>query len=94
MITILMRFQKSYNLLFWASCFKRYSNLKLDSFFGTPCMAVKGKQAWGRLRLRLTKFDNHIKARSHDPILRTRFLVLKIGSRRSDGSISRFRFCV
>ena len=33
------------------------------------------------------------KARSHDPILRIRLLVPKIGSRRSDGPISRFRFC-
>ena len=32
-------------------------------------------------------------ARSHDPILRIRFLVPRIGSRRSDGMISRFRFC-
>ena len=35
----------------------------------------------------------YLKARSHDPILRIRFLVPKIGSRRSDGPISRFRFC-
>ena len=34
-----------------------------------------------------------MKARSHDPILRIRFLVPKIGSRRSYGPISRFRFC-
>ena len=34
-----------------------------------------------------------IMARSHDPILRIRFLVPKIGRRRSDGLISRFRFC-
>ena len=33
------------------------------------------------------------KARSHDPILRIQFLVPKIGSRRSDGPISRFHFC-
>ena len=33
------------------------------------------------------------KARFHDPILRIQFLVPKIGSRRSDGPISRFRFC-
>ena len=33
------------------------------------------------------------KVRSHDPILRTRFLVPKIGSRRSEDLISRFRFC-
>ena len=33
-----------------------------------------------------------LKACSHGPILRIRFLVLKIGSRRSDGPISRFRF--
>ena len=33
------------------------------------------------------------KGPSHDPILWIRFLVLKIGSRRSDGPISRFRFC-
>ena len=34
-----------------------------------------------------------VKAPSHDPILRIRFLVPKIGSRCSDGPISRFRFC-
>ena len=34
-----------------------------------------------------------VKARSHDPFLRIRFLVPKIGSRRSDGPISRFRLC-
>ena len=34
-----------------------------------------------------------IKARSHDPILRIRFLVPKIGGRGSDGLISRFCFC-
>ena len=34
-----------------------------------------------------------IKAHSHDPILRIRFWVTKIGSRCSDGPISRFRFC-
>ena len=34
-----------------------------------------------------------LKARSHDPILEIRFLVPKIGSRRSNGPISRFRFC-
>ena len=34
-----------------------------------------------------------VKARSYDPILRIRFLVPKIGSRRSDDPISRFRFC-
>ena len=37
--------------------------------------------------------SNILKARSHDPFLRTRFLVPKTGSRRSDGPISRFRFC-
>ena len=36
---------------------------------------------------------NTLKARSHDPFLRIRFLVPKTGSRRSDGPISRFRFC-
>ena len=36
--------------------------------------------------------QNTVKARSHDPILRIRFLVPKIGSIRSDGPISRFRF--
>ena len=35
----------------------------------------------------------YLKARSYDPILRIRLLVPKIGSRRSDGPISRFRFC-
>ena len=34
-----------------------------------------------------------LKTRSHDPILRIWILVPKIGSRRSDGLISRFRFC-
>ena len=36
---------------------------------------------------------SEVKKCSHDPILRMRFLVPKIGSRRSDGPISRFRFC-
>ena len=35
----------------------------------------------------------HVKACSHDLFLRIRFLVPKIGSRRSDGPNSRFRFC-
>ena len=35
----------------------------------------------------------YLKACLHDPILRIRFLVAKIGSRRSDGPISRFRTC-
>ena len=35
----------------------------------------------------------YFEARSHDPILRIRFLVPKTGSRRSDGPISRFCFC-
>ena len=43
-------------------------------------------QQWSRC-------DEYVKARSHDPILRIRFLVPKIGSRRSDEPISRFRFC-
>ena len=34
-----------------------------------------------------------VSARSHNPILRIRFLVPKTGSRRSYGPISRFRFC-
>ena len=34
-----------------------------------------------------------LKARSHDPFLRIQFLVPKTESRRSDGPISRFRFC-
>ena len=34
-----------------------------------------------------------LKARSHDPILRIQFLVIITGSKRSDGPISRFRFC-
>ena len=37
--------------------------------------------------------SGNAKAGSHDPILRIRFLVPKIGSRRSDCPISRFRFC-
>ena len=34
-----------------------------------------------------------LKACSHDPLLRIRCLVPKTGNRRSDGPISRFRFC-
>ena len=34
-----------------------------------------------------------LKARSYVPISKTRLLLPKIGSRRSDGPISRFRFC-
>ena len=34
-----------------------------------------------------------LKTRTDDPFLRIRFLVLKPGSRRSDGPISGFRFC-
>ena len=33
------------------------------------------------------------RAHSHNPISRFRFLVPKIGNRRSDGPSSRFRFC-
>ena len=39
----------------------------------------------------LTKIS--LKVPSYDPTLRIRFLVSKIGSRRSDSPISRFRFC-
>ena len=35
----------------------------------------------------------NLKARSHNPILRIRVLVPKIGSRRSDGPILKLRFC-
>ena len=35
----------------------------------------------------------NLKDHSHDPILRIRFLVPKIGSRRSDSPISRYCFC-
>ena len=35
----------------------------------------------------------YLKARSHDPISKIRFLIPKIGRRRSYGPISRFRFC-
>ena len=41
----------------------------------------------------ITSLKTSLKARSHDPILRIRFLISKIGSRRSDGPILRFRFC-
>ena len=34
-----------------------------------------------------------VKTRSHDPFLRIRFLAPNTGSKRSDGPISRFRFC-
>ena len=37
--------------------------------------------------------SERLKARSHDPFLRIRFLVPKTESRRSDGLISKFRFC-
>ena len=40
----------------------------------------------------LTNFRS-LKAHSHDPFSRIRFLVPKIGSRRSDGPISRLSFC-
>ena len=40
-----------------------------------------------------TKNLSFLQARSHDPFLRIRFLVPKTASRRSDGPISRFRFC-
>ena len=44
-------------------------------------------------RIPVTKVRiSSLKARLHDPILRTRFLVPKTGSRRSDGPISGFRF--
>ena len=39
------------------------------------------------------KCNDALKAHSHDPILRIRFLVPKIGSRCSDGPLSRFCFC-
>ena len=39
------------------------------------------------------KLKRSVKVRSHDQILRIRFLVSKIGSKCSDGPISRFRFC-
>ena len=43
----------------------------------------------------LLKLENKLilLARSHNPILRIRFLVLKIGSSHSDVPTSRFRFC-
>ena len=43
----------------------------------------------------MTRYGPQInpKAHSHNPILRIRFLVPKIGSRHPDGSILRFRFC-
>ena len=44
MITILMRFQKSNNLLSWASCTKRYSNLKLDIFLGHLVCVENGRK--------------------------------------------------
>ena len=37
--------------------------------------------------------NGDVKALSHDPFSRIRFLVPKTGSRRSDSPISRFRFC-
>ena len=49
------------------------------------------KKLWGSARPLRTGRVN--KDRSHDPILRIRFLVPKIGSRRSEGLITRFRFC-
>ena len=45
------------------------------------------------LTLQILLESNSFKARSHDPTLRIRFLVLKIGRRRLDGPISRFRYC-
>ena len=46
---------------------------------------------WGFLLFSV--YFGNVKARSHDPFLRIRFLVPKTVSRRSDGPISRFRFC-
>ena len=50
-------------------------------------------QLAGSNLVRTTQPSSCLKACSHDPILRIRFLVPQIGSRRSDGPISRFRFC-
>ena len=42
---------------------------------------------------KITCQSRAFKARSHDPILRIRFLAPETESRRSDGPILRFRFC-
>ena len=60
----------------------RSGKVFIDTFFGTHCIFLK-----------LDISSRIFKARSHDPILRIKFLVPKIGSRRSDSPISRFRFC-
>ena len=43
--------------------------------------------------LHFISFHRDLKARSDDPFLKIRVLVSKPGNRRSDGPISRFRFC-
>ena len=54
-------------------------------------ISVNHQQKW--LSTKFFRFSGSLKAHSHDPSLRIRFLVPKIGSRCSDGPISRFRFC-
>ena len=51
----------------------------------------KNEAVWIKCHLSIKLYRKY--AHSHDPILRIRFLVPKIGSRRSDGPISRFSFC-
>ena len=51
------------------------------------------KSFWSTETLGVAIEKLFLKARSHDPFLRIRFLVPKTGSRHSDGPISRFRFC-
>ena len=46
-----------------------------------------------RFCLTSSKAKRAVKAPAHDPILRIRFLLPKIGSRCSDGPMSRFRLC-
>ena len=62
--------------------------LILSNYFSAVNLLLR-KKAWGSS----IQVSVSIKAGSHDLILRIRFFVPKIGSRRSDGPISRFHFC-
>ena len=58
-----------------------------DAFFFIPFAVLPPSSVSFRY-----EYGTH-KASSDDPILRIRFLVSKTGNRRSDGPISRLRFC-
>ena len=70
-------------------------NQKVTSIRRCHCPAAAEPNCFYLVRQETTwELRNEFKARSHNPILsRIRFSVPKIGSRHSDGPISRFRFC-